>query len=279
MQANSLVLDPHYDHKTVPLHYHAVERVILAMHESLDEPLSLEDMASMASLSPYHFNRIFHQITGIPPSRFLYALRLEVAKRLLLTTQFSVTDICYEVGYNSLGSFVTRFTQLVGLSPGSLRRLAAKLDPSSLKEYCQHLTALSHVVSLAPSLMGQIETPESFTGLIFVGLFSTSIPQSQPIRCTLLTAPGSYRLTHVPDGHYYVFAAAFTEIDRTQSDFLQETFLHGCVGPVAVHQGQSSQTLDISLRAKSLTDPPILTALPFLLNQYGRTKMGHGDAP
>ncbi|MCZ8190238.1 MAG: helix-turn-helix transcriptional regulator [Microcystis sp. LE19-338.1B] len=252
----------------MPLHYHAVERVILAMHESLDEPLSLEDMASIALLSPYHFNRIFHQITGIPPSRFLYALRLEVAKRLLLTTQLSVTDICYEVGYNSLGSFVTRFTQLVGLSPGSLRRLAAKLDPSSLKEYCQHLTSLDRVVPLAPSLMGQIETPESFTGLIFVGLFSTSIPQSQPIRCTLLTASGSYRLTRVPDGLYYVFAAAFTGIDRTQSYLLQETFLHGYVGPVTVHQGQSNQPLDISLRAKSLTDPPILTALPFLLNQY-----------
>ena len=268
MQVNNLVLDPHCNHQTVPLHYHAVERVILAMHESIDKAFSLEDMASIASLSPYHFNRIFHQITGLPPSRFLYALRLEFAKRLLLTTQLSVTDICYEVGYNSLGTFVTRFTQLVGLSPSSLRRLTNEFAPSPLKEYSQHLTVLARVVPLAPSLIGQIESPESFTGLIFVGLFSTSIPQGQPICCTLLTAPGYYRLTNVPDGDYYAFAAAFTKIDITQSYLLQEPCLHGVVGPVSVHQGQSSQPLSISLRLKSLTDPPILTALPLLLNQY-----------
>src|ERR1700760_4201675 len=91
------------------------ERVILSMRECLDEPISLSDMADIACLSPYHFNRVFHQVTGLPPTKFLYALRLSTAKRLLLTTSLSVTDVCFEVGYNSLGTFTTRFTQLVGL--------------------------------------------------------------------------------------------------------------------------------------------------------------------
>src|SRR5438552_3162102 len=92
----------------------AVERVIQMMHERLDEPLCLRTLARIAFLSPYHFHRIFRQITGIPPSQFLTALRLQTAKGLLLTTPRSVTDVCFDVGYNSLGSFITRFTQLVG---------------------------------------------------------------------------------------------------------------------------------------------------------------------
>src|SRR5437763_15510695 len=71
---------------TIAAHHEAVERVIRMMHHSLDEPLTLQEMSRIAYISPYHFNRIFRQITGIPPKQFLYALRVETAIRLLLTT-------------------------------------------------------------------------------------------------------------------------------------------------------------------------------------------------
>ena len=267
MQAERLLSGVNHRDSTTSLRYQAVERVILAMHAHLGETLSLQDMAVIATLSPYHFNRVFHQITGIPPSQFLYALRLEAAKRLLLTTQLSVTDVCYEVGYNSLGTFVTRFTQLVGLSPGHLRRLAEHVTPSCLEWSCEHLNTLSHNVPLGSSLTGRISVPDPFTGQIFVGLFPTSVPQSLPVCCTLLTAPGSYRMAPVPDGCYYVFAAALAGFKAASTYLLQETVLHGCVGPLVVHGGQVSGHADVMLRSKCLTDPPILTALPFLLSQ------------
>src|SRR5258707_14891588 len=97
-------------------HHRAVERVISAMHQRLDEDFSLEEMANLAYMSPFHFNRIFRQLTGVPPCQFMSALRLESARRLLLTTQLSVTDVCFEVGYSSLGTFIRRFTDLLGLS-------------------------------------------------------------------------------------------------------------------------------------------------------------------
>src|SRR5438309_1587588 len=105
-------------------HSVAIERAILAMRERLQEPLSLQDMADIAHMSPYHFSRVFHRLIGIPPGEFLTALRLDAAKRLLLTTSLSVTDICFEVGYLSPSSFTTRFTQLVGLPPRQLRQVA-----------------------------------------------------------------------------------------------------------------------------------------------------------
>src|SRR5256885_5419420 len=87
----------------------AVERVIQTMHTHLHEVLTLEDLASVAYLSPSHFHRVFRRLTGIPPGEFLSALRFQMARRLLLTTSLSVTDICFEVGDTSTGSFTNQF--------------------------------------------------------------------------------------------------------------------------------------------------------------------------
>jgi AraC-like DNA-binding protein len=67
-------------------------------------------MTGIAHLSPYHFARTFRRITGIPPGEFLGALRLQRAKELLLTTDLFTSEVCYEVGYASFGTFTSRFT-------------------------------------------------------------------------------------------------------------------------------------------------------------------------
>ena len=101
------------------------------MAERLGEDLTLEDMASAASMSVYHFARVFREQVGVPPATYLAALRLTEAKRLLTQTSLSVTNICYQVGYTSVGTFTSRFTQLVGVSPGQFR--AAHLEASWLE--------------------------------------------------------------------------------------------------------------------------------------------------
>src|SRR5215469_10181696 len=109
---------------TVRSHYESVGRVISTMRDQIDQPLSLGSMARIAFASRYHFSRTFRQVTGVSPAQFLYALRLERAKRLLMHTQRKVIDICYDVGYNSVGTFTRRFTDLLGVSPQAFRALA-----------------------------------------------------------------------------------------------------------------------------------------------------------
>src|SRR5256712_5342737 len=116
-------------HVTLATQTQAVECAIQAMHTHLHELLTLEDLASVAYLSPSHFHRVFRRLIGIAPGAFLAALRFQAARRLLLTTSLSVTDICFEVGYSSTGSFTSRFTQLVGLSPRLLRHRAHAFEP------------------------------------------------------------------------------------------------------------------------------------------------------
>jgi AraC family transcriptional regulator len=99
----------------------AVRRAINAMRENLSDPLNIDDMARVAMFSKFHFTRVFQRVTGISPGRFLSAVRLQEAKRLLISTKLNVADISLRVGYASVGTFSTRFTKSVGVPPTTYR--------------------------------------------------------------------------------------------------------------------------------------------------------------
>jgi AraC-like DNA-binding protein len=88
------------------------------------ERVTLEDAAREARLSPFHFNRVFARTFGETPHEFVTRMRIDQAKKLLLAENQSVTDICFDIGYDSLGSFSMKFRSLTGLSPVEFRRQA-----------------------------------------------------------------------------------------------------------------------------------------------------------
>ncbi|GAA2520048.1 helix-turn-helix domain-containing protein [Winogradskya humida] len=106
----------------------AVRRAIAQMRDDLCAPLRLADLARTASFSPFHFHRVFRATTGETPARFLAALRMAKARRLLMRSRSSVAMISSAVGYTSVGTFTTQFRRLVGLPPERFRHLARRLD-------------------------------------------------------------------------------------------------------------------------------------------------------
>ena len=86
------------------------------------EPLDTAELAREASLSVWHFHRLFTRAFGATPHEFLSQLRIECAKRLLASGSYSVTDACMAVGYSSLGSFSSKFAATVGRAPQDYRR-------------------------------------------------------------------------------------------------------------------------------------------------------------
>lgn len=81
--------------------------------------LVLDDLARVAGLSKYYFLRCFAAAYGQTPAQYLTYRRIERAQDLLRATNLTVTEICHLVGYDSLGSFSSRFTELVGVSPSA----------------------------------------------------------------------------------------------------------------------------------------------------------------
>jgi AraC family transcriptional regulator len=250
---------------TVLSYERAVGRSIAAMRERMEEDLSLKDLAGEAFISLFHFNRIFRQLVGIPPCQFLGALRLQEAKRLLLTTDASVTDICFQVGYNSLGTFTRRFTSLVGTSPRHLRALARRRSPP-LSELPPLLTRDFS----GPAVRGVVEADNGFRGVTFAGLFESAIPQGCPVACTLAAAPGAFAIPGCPDGNFFLFVAALPLTSDGREQSLGDTVLRGCSrgSMVQVRNGQADLPVAIGLRPAELLDPPLLISLRIVLDRW-----------
>ncbi|MFB4195986.1 helix-turn-helix transcriptional regulator [Streptomyces carpaticus] len=91
------------------------------MDREYAEPLDVAALAHGALMSPGHFSRSFRAAFGETPYSYLMTRRIERAKALLRRGDLSVTEVCVAVGCTSLGSFSSRFTQLVGESPSAYR--------------------------------------------------------------------------------------------------------------------------------------------------------------
>jgi AraC-like DNA-binding protein len=89
------------------------------------QPLDVEALARGANMSAGHLSRQFRLAYGESPYAYLMTRRIERAMTLLRRGDLSVTEVCFAVGCTSLGTFSTRFTELVGLSPSAYRRQAA----------------------------------------------------------------------------------------------------------------------------------------------------------
>jgi AraC-like DNA-binding protein len=89
--------------------------------ECYDLPLDLKEISKQACLSRYHFLRLFRETFSTTPHQYLIHRRIEKAKELLCSEEFSVTEVCFEVGFQSLGSFSALFRRCVGDAPNTYR--------------------------------------------------------------------------------------------------------------------------------------------------------------
>src|SRR6476469_9537183 len=93
------------------------------------EPLNLDELAAAAGVSKYHFLRAFAAVYGVTPAAYLAQRRIERAQDYLRATNLTVTEVCMMVGYSSLGSFSSKFRQLVGVTPSEYHAKFADSAP------------------------------------------------------------------------------------------------------------------------------------------------------
>jgi AraC-like DNA-binding protein len=241
----------------------AIEQAIATMWNRYDEPLSLDDIADSAIMSKFYFSRVFRSMTGTSPGRFLSAVRLFKAKHLLLQTPISVTSIAYMVGYNSLGTFTSRFGRSVGASPGRYR---AKSEAGG---HCLVDMARPAPTGWTGEVTGSVVVPE-FGGRVpmrtYVGLFSSPAIEGLPVSCDIVDGSGAYTLRGVPAGNWYVRAAAIGLRDADPRPWVRRPRFLGAGDELTMRPDRCAIKQDIGLRAATILDMPILLALPELDN-------------
>ena len=248
---------------TVEAHETAVERVIAHMKLHLEDAFDLDHIAQLAAISKFHFVRVFEEITGTTPHHFLACLRVQRAKELLLNSESPITEICFEVGYASLGSFSATFSALVGVSPQQFRTLPKRLTPTQFAKAVWHFLASDRKV-VGRVLEGVVEGPGNVRGFTFVGAFTTGVPQGMPFSGTVLLAPGRFRIQR-PEAPEFHLLGAFIPLSADLSTIVT-TLPVGMVASLRVQNTDAEATSKPRLRLRPLrvTDPPIVLALPAL---------------
>ncbi len=108
-------------HVTKRLDERRIRRVVDFMTENIDQDISIDDLASIACLSPFHFIRMFQKAVGKTPSRYLNELRLERAKTLLVLGKAPLVDIALSCCFSSQSNFTRAFRRATGMTPGDYR--------------------------------------------------------------------------------------------------------------------------------------------------------------
>jgi AraC family transcriptional regulator len=259
------------------IHELTVQGVIAYMQSHISESLSLGRLSDVGGFSPWHLDRIFTRATGLATMRYLTLLRIEAAKNAALSTDRRIIEIAYDVGFNSLGSFGKRFTQLVGMSPRDLRKAADRFDigrwKAMLDDVCgQRPTSSSgDGPSIEGVLVGHTLTTRAFDGWALVSAALSGHPLARPILCTIARVPGPFVLKPIPLGHYTVHAIGFPrEIDAVDA-LVQRSTPRGRVLDVEVTARASVASIVVMLRAPRAGDAPIVPPFAVLSERAARS--------
>ncbi|WP_028552780.1 helix-turn-helix transcriptional regulator [Paenibacillus sp. UNC451MF] len=250
--------------------YIEIDEVVSYIHKNLYEPLPLSHLAAYAGYSPYHFTRIFKEKVGLSPLYYASSLRLQKAKDLLLHSNMCVRDIGLEIGQQSLGTFTTRFTERVGVTPSEFRNSAITAD-----HHLQALQRLRHwrkdhpIPSPYGTIQGSIQATVPFEGVVLVGLFAKPIPEGLPLYGTLVPSTGEFCFTNVTPGVYYLMATSVSW-EMSAIDFLlpHSTLRTRSKKPIIVRPNAEIPYQHVMLHAARQDDPPILISLPLLMNNF-----------
>ncbi|MCX6465561.1 MAG: AraC family transcriptional regulator [Pseudonocardiales bacterium] len=251
-----------------PMHV-AVRRAIGMLHDNYHEPITLTDLAAEVYVSPFHFSRLFAKATGVTPGRYLTAVRLFEAKRLLLTSDLTVSDIVCSVGYSSVGTFTSRFTRAVGMTPSQYREPQVRDLLLAIAPHFQRLPSLEALRDAGrgcagkprgnASITARIDLPvDQAPGNLLVGVFAETIPQCGPVAFTGLqrTRSATVTLENVPPGRWLVLAAA----EHPTADGGHALSFGSLRQPVTV-TGDENVPVRVRARALQPTDPPIAITL------------------
>ncbi|MCY9784419.1 helix-turn-helix transcriptional regulator [Nocardiopsis sp. EMB25] len=248
----------------------SVRQAVSSIHTRYSEPITLADIAAEVFVSPFHLSRVFAQEVGVPPGKYLTAVRMFEAKKRLIASPMTVCDIVHSVGYNSVGTFTSRFTRAVGMSPRQYRQPEVERLLVAASGGFSRMPPLGELNRVGRRRVGHRHNAGRLSGVIelprhppettvLVGAYQERIPQQAPVVSLALPAHGrtEFALADVPPGDWSVIAIAMPEGTTHNRE---DVFVGSSPVRVAVHAGADSRTR-IPMRRLAPTDAPIAITL------------------
>jgi AraC family transcriptional regulator len=240
----------------------AVSKVILGMKKLENRDVSLGEWAEFASLSKFELISAFKKLTGIPPMAFHNAEKLEIAKQLLVFERIRVTDVCFEIGFESLGSFVSKFSGCVGISPGNYARAMSAVGFTGL--FVRALLYGKPRMRKADTVIEvHFEAPEahSWPGLI-AAVFPRAYPSGMPAEWCFV--PPTRRIVQFEGGLEAHCLAASLPLWPRLAELVN--FRPGLIGRAPMQRNLGE--IQVALHPPTIFDPPITLAVPALFCRY-----------
>lgn len=234
--------------------------VIDLMRTAMPDRPSTADLADHAGYSRHHFTRLFTGSTGVSPGRYLTAMRIDTAKRLLLADSSPVIDIAASVGFDSLSSFGRRFDAMVGVSPGRFRRMADTIGDRTLAPF-RMVDDRQPLVTVRPHLEPGVDPavrPDRSIAL-WIGWFPRPVPFGLPAAGVLRTSLDELRLPVSPGNPWLLSVALPLHAEADQHLAPSRPLVAGAAVPI-----HGSTTVDLRYRPADEGGPPMLPALPSL---------------
>ncbi|MFI9402019.1 helix-turn-helix domain-containing protein [Nocardia sp. NPDC052316] len=229
------------------------------MWENCGQQVTLDDLADVAKCSKFYFVRRFRAETGWSPARFLAAIRLARSKKLLASTSMRVSDISYAVGYLSYGTFTSRFTEAVGLSPSQYRRYV-RGEQVPLRWSEQHECGREPSM---PLLCGKLSDPAGSTGSRrYMSIFPAANPLTSAAALLIVANQGAFSLSCVPPGRWIARAIAVSTIRDDRNRQVTRDVRTG----ICEFRLRKNDRLEIgiTLTERTIRTAPFLLALPQL---------------
>lgn len=187
------------------------------MREHTDRELAVAELAEKFGYSKFHFSREFKKLIGITPNEYWAALKME-RSLLELNRSSSILSAQLKTGYQSIGTFSSSFLKMTGLTPGQYQNEMQKLglyhvvkshEDSKQSIFTHYSFNKKDTSALQEKVLSiTCNIPESFKGIIFVGLFEKPLPISAPIIGKTLIKTTHCTIDRIPNGEYYPLSCA-----------------------------------------------------------------------
>ena len=260
----------------------AVMRAVELMRADPSGPHRLRQLARAGRYSPFHFHRIFREVTGLTPASYLAAVRMAYARRLLVYSNLAVAQISREVGYQSLGAFTSQFGRLAGVSPLRFRNLMSAMRQVTVGALLPWLAPYGGPGPHAPAPRHEEgrQCTVTLTGdpagpaLVMAGLLPAGSLGPGPNWRVFTSEAARLRLpTPARDGAYSALVVAVPAYACLVDTFVDHSPGGYLIGATETRFPADHDDIQVEVRQPRRTDPPVLGTAPVRWLAYGAVEM------